>query len=91
MAGMGTSSLDLRTVSAMANGPLGVEYGTYVYNMTLAPGAPAAIAAMFPESVDHSQIGEFFSAIRLRAPPSTDRLADKQYNRELGCVARMCP
>jgi len=50
MAGMGTPSLDLRTVSAMANGPLGVEYGTYVYNMTLAPTAPAAMAAMFPDS-----------------------------------------
>ena len=50
MAGMGTPSLDLRTVSAMANGPLGVEYGTYVFNMTLAPSAPAAMAAMFPDS-----------------------------------------
>ena len=50
MAPMGTPSLDLRTVSAMANGPLGVEYGTYVFNMTLAAGAPAEMAAMFPDS-----------------------------------------
>jgi ketosteroid isomerase-like protein len=50
MAGLGTPSLDLRTVSAMANGPLGVEYGTYVYNMTLSATAPAGMAAMFPDS-----------------------------------------
>jgi ketosteroid isomerase-like protein len=50
MRGMGTASIDLRTQSAMASGDLGVERGTYVFNMTLAEGAPAEMAAMFPDS-----------------------------------------
>lgn len=50
MRGMGTASIDLRTQSAMASGDLGVERGTYVFNMTLAAGAPAEMAAMFPDS-----------------------------------------
>jgi ketosteroid isomerase-like protein len=50
MYAMGTPSLDLRTQSATASGDLGVERGTYVFNMTLAQGAPAAMAALFPDS-----------------------------------------
>jgi ketosteroid isomerase-like protein len=50
MRGMGTPTIDLRTESATANGDLGVELGSYTFNMTLAAGAPAAMAAMFPDS-----------------------------------------
>jgi ketosteroid isomerase-like protein len=50
MRAMGTPSVDLRTESAMAVGDLGVERGSYVFTMTLAAGAPAAMAAMFPDS-----------------------------------------
>jgi ketosteroid isomerase-like protein len=52
---MGTPSLDLRTQSAMASGDLGVERGTYVFNLTLAAGAPAEMAAMFPDSGSYLQ------------------------------------
>jgi ketosteroid isomerase-like protein len=47
---LGTASIDLRTASAMANGDLGVERGTYVFNMALGPNAPPGLAAMFPDS-----------------------------------------
>jgi ketosteroid isomerase-like protein len=50
MRAMGTPSLDLRTESATASGDLGVERGTYVFTMTLGPGAPPAMAALFPDS-----------------------------------------
>jgi hypothetical protein len=42
--------VDIRTVSAMANGDLGVERGTYVYGFTPGPTAPAGMGAMFPDS-----------------------------------------
>jgi ketosteroid isomerase-like protein len=47
---LGTPSLDIRIASAMANGPLGVEYGTYVFNFTPGPNAPPGMGAMFPDS-----------------------------------------
>lgn len=50
MYALGTASLDIRSESAMANGPLGVERGTYVFNFTPGPNAPPGMAAMFPDS-----------------------------------------
>ena len=47
---LGTPSLDIRSESAMASGPLGVERGTYVFGFTPGPNAPAGMAAMFPDS-----------------------------------------
>lgn len=47
---LGTVGLDIRSASAMANGPFGVERGTYVLTFTPGPNAPPGMAAMFPDS-----------------------------------------
>lgn len=46
----GTPSLDIRVESAVANGPLGVERGTYVLGFTPRPTAPPGLGAMYPDS-----------------------------------------
>jgi ketosteroid isomerase-like protein len=47
---LGMASVDIRSASAVANGPVGVERGTYVFNFTPGPNAPPGMAAMFPDS-----------------------------------------
>jgi ketosteroid isomerase-like protein len=47
---MGTAGIDVRTVTAMANGDLAVEHGRYVYTFTPGPTAPPGMADMFPDS-----------------------------------------
>ena len=47
---LGTPSVDIRSESVTANGPLGVQRGTYVYNFAPGPNAPPGMATMFPDS-----------------------------------------
>ena len=47
---LGTASVDIRSAAAVANGPLGVERGSYVFQFTPGPNAPPGMAALFPDS-----------------------------------------
>jgi ketosteroid isomerase-like protein len=47
---MGSWTYAIRTMEVVANGPLAVEWGTYVADFTPGPNAPPGMAAMFPDS-----------------------------------------
>jgi ketosteroid isomerase-like protein len=50
MLGMGSWRIAPSNSKVEANGPLAVETGTYVTNVTPGPHAPAGMAAMYPDS-----------------------------------------